>query len=181
MINLFSPLKSQTAVVFFQIEYCGDTFVLYSSLQCRRFIWASQPLRHLRSFIQPATFDLELESTVGGGGGERLKEYSLPHPLPSLSTPRYKFRSLSSLPLLKKSKMAAIISSRQLSTRPPKLRLLCKLSVLELYIKTKASVPGYNIGKQIIDDRSELATSLVTNHVRLVFKYSWRFKAVQHF
>lgn len=67
MINLFSPLKSQTAVVFFQIEYCGDTFVLYSSLQCRRFIWASQPLRHLRSFIQPATFDLE--STVGGGGG----------------------------------------------------------------------------------------------------------------
>ena len=59
-----------------------------------------------------------------------------------------------------------------MSTRPPKLRLLCKLSVLELYIKTKASVPGYNIGKQIIDDRSELATSLVTNHVRLVFKYS---------
>lgn len=100
MINLFSPLKSQTAV-----------FVLYSSLQCRRFIWASQPLRHLRSFIQPATFDLE--STVGGGGGERLKEYSLPHPLPSLSTPRYKFRSLSSLPLLqKKSKVTAIISSR---------------------------------------------------------------------
>ena len=94
MINLFSPLKSQTAVVFFQIEYCGDTFVLYSSLQCRRFIWASQPLRHLRSFIQSATFDLELESTVGGGGGERLKEYSLPHPLPSLSTPRYKFRAL---------------------------------------------------------------------------------------
>ena len=112
MINLFSPLKLQTAVVFFQIEYCGDTFVLYSSLQCRRFIWASQPLRHLRSFIQPATFDLELESTVGGGGGERLKEYSLPHPLPSLSTPRYKFRSLSSLPLLKKSKVTAIISSR---------------------------------------------------------------------
>lgn len=111
MINLFSPLKSQTAVVFFQIEYCGDTFVLYSSLQCRRFIWASQPLRHLRSFIQPATFDLE--STVGGGGGERLKEYSLPHPLPSLSTLRYKFRSLSSLPLLqKKSKVTAIISSR---------------------------------------------------------------------
>ena len=94
MINLFSPLKSQTAVVFFQIEYGGDTFVLYSSLQCRRFIWASQPLRHLRSFIQSVTFDLELESRVGGGGGERLKEYSLPHPLPSLSTPRYKFRAL---------------------------------------------------------------------------------------
>lgn len=103
MINLFSPLKSQTAVVFFQIEYCGDTFVLYSSLQCRRFIWASQPLRHLRSFIQPATFDLEIKAVVGGWAGDRCNIQS-PAPNPLLIFDRYsplwcKFPLLPSLPL----------------------------------------------------------------------------------
>ena len=86
-----------------------------------------------QSFIRPAMFDLELEWTVGVGGGRRAKIFtSQPLPLSLFLTYDRPFGTnflLSpSLPLPFKSKMAAIILVKKiLSTRPPKLRLLCKL------------------------------------------------------
>ena len=80
-----------------------------------------------RSFIRPAMFDLELEWTP-------LLIFDCRQPL------WYKFLSLPSLPLPLKSKMVVIIFVKKiLSTRPPKLRLLCKLEENKLAHKAQPS------------------------------------------
>ena len=89
-----------------------------------------------RSFIRPAMFDLQLEWTVGvGGKGKAKRPHHIPIPLLIFDRqppPWYKFISLPSLPLLLKSKTTAIIFvMKLLSTRSPKLRLLCRLGLDE--------------------------------------------------
>ena len=89
-----------------------------------------------RSFIRPAMFDLQLEWTVGvGGKGRAKRSHYIPTPLLIFDRqppPWYKFISLPSLPLLLKSKTTAIIYvMKLLSTRSPKLRLLCRLGLDE--------------------------------------------------
>ena len=79
----------------------------------------------MRSFIQPAVFDLELESKVGS--------ICSPTPTPLLAfycrlPAWYKFLSLPSLLLPLKSKLALIIFAEKIpSIRSPKSRLLCRL------------------------------------------------------
>ena len=82
--------------------------------------------------IQQAMYDLEIEAAEGGGGGaERRNIFPIPNPplvFDRPPPPWKKFLSLPSLPLLLTSKMAAIIIAEKiLSTRSPKLRLLCRL------------------------------------------------------
>ena len=85
-----------------------------------------------RSFIRPVMFDLELEWTVGvGGGGENLHSSTSTLLLLIFDRrppPQYKFLSLPSLPLPLKSKMVAIVFVQKIScTRSPKLSLFFRL------------------------------------------------------
>ena len=88
-----------------------------------------------QSFIRPAMFDLELDYTVGVGvreGREHSVIFHSPIPTPLLTfdrrpPPLVQISFLASLPLPLKSKMAAMIFVKKiLSTRSPKLRLLCR-------------------------------------------------------
>ena len=85
------------------------------------------------AIIYSTMSDLEIQAALGGRSREGRKIFTPPTPTPLLifdchPPPWYNFLSLPSLPLLFKSKMAAIIFAEKiLSTRSPKWRLLCRL------------------------------------------------------
>ena len=104
-----------------------------SNIEVTRIIACKLTLKSSWSVVRPAIFDLQLEWIVGVGGVGGEKNLHSPTPTPLLIhecqlPPWYKFIPLPSLLLPLKSKMAAkIFIMKLLSTRLPKLRLLCRL------------------------------------------------------
>ena len=117
--------------------YNGDLSISHVA-RCAGVLFVRANVISSRLFIRPIMFDLELELTVGVGGGRRAKRnLHFPSPTPLLIfdhrlPPRYKFPSLPSLLMPLKSKRAAIIFIKKVpSARSPKLRLLCRLSKMK--------------------------------------------------
>ena len=129
----FLKLKMQT-MTHPLFPYNGDLSISHVA-RCAGVLFVRANVISSRLFIRPIMFDLELELTVGVGGGRRAKRnLHFPSPTPLLIfdrwlPPRYKFPSLHSLLMPLKSKRAAIIFIKKVpSTRSPKLRQLCMLS-----------------------------------------------------